>query len=231
MKSSNQPEARVRRGVLLGSLAEQVYRRLRTMIIQGDHAPGGKLVELDIAAAMGTSQGTVRDALHRLEREGLVERQAHRGTLVTAVAPDEIYELFVIRSTIEGFAVRRAVVRIQPDDIQRLEDLLSAMRHAAAEQDIIQLAEYDMAFHRTICEWSGSRVLLNAWLPLYSQIQRFVVQTHPHYFHDLNNLADTHVPLLDAIKQRDADRAADLLQQHIMLIWSWIEAEHRTNRK
>lgn len=194
------------------------------MIIQGDYTPGAKLVELEIAAAMGTSQGTVREALQRLEREGLVERQAHRGTMVTEVVPDEIYELFVVRSTIEGFAVWRAVGRIQADDVKRLEDLLDAMRHAAAERDINQLVEHDMAFHRTICEWSGSKVLLNAWLPLYSQIQRFVVQTHPHYFHDLNNLADTHLPLLQAIQQRDADRAAALLREHVMLIWSWIEA-------
>lgn len=99
-------ETPIRRRATLGSLATQVYEQLRSAIIRGELAPDSKLVELEIAQKMGTSQGTVREALQRLEREGLVERRSHRGTYVTILSLSEIHESFVIRSTIEGFAAR-----------------------------------------------------------------------------------------------------------------------------
>src|ERR1041385_1952555 len=90
------------------SLSNQVYDYLRTAIICADLPPGAKLVELDIAAQMGTSQGPVREALQRLERDGLVERQARSATYVSRISIDEMYELFSVRTVIEGYAIRRA---------------------------------------------------------------------------------------------------------------------------
>jgi DNA-binding GntR family transcriptional regulator len=225
VKESVLAAERARRGVLMGSLSEQVYARVRHQIITGEAAPGSKLVELDIAARMGTSQGTVREALQRLEREGLVERKAHRATYVTAVAPDEMYEIFSVRSSIESFAIRRAIRHITAKDIETLENLVETMRQSAVEGGITKLVEHDLTFHRLLCEWSGSRVLLNAWTPLYAQIQRYIVQMHPHYFADLRTVADTHLPVLQALRDRDADAAASLVKEHIMLMWSWASAQ------
>lgn len=208
---------RVRR---LGSLADQIYQTLRTAIARGDLPPDHKLVELEIAASMGTSQGPVREALQLLERDGLVERRARRGTYVTRTTLDEIYEFFVIRSTIESFAIRRAIQRMTPEHDRVLQMLIDDMRRAGENGNMETLVEYDMEFHRLICEWSGSAVLVSAWMPLYSQIQRFILQTHQHYFTDLTELADTHHPIIDAVIRRDVDAAADLIQQHVMLIWS-----------
>lgn len=205
---------------LPASLADQVYTAVRDAIIHGQFAPGQKLVELDLAAWMGTSQGPVREALQRLERDGLVERRARSATYVTAVVADEIYELFAIRSLIEGFAIRRALPHIGPVQLNELEDLLEAMRAAGHRDDMGDLVSYDMLFHRRICEWSGSAVLLRTWLPPYSQIQRYVAQNHRGYFGSLIVVADTHQPILDAIRQGDPETAARVLQEHIMLIWS-----------
>jgi DNA-binding GntR family transcriptional regulator len=215
----------VRRTVLSGSLAEQVYRQLRADIIIGRYRAGAKLVELDLAEKTGTSQGTVREALQRLEREGLVERQAHRATYVTDVDTEAIHELFIIRATIEGIAIRRAMRFMTAQDIAHLEALWLKMRQAGAESDISVLVEHDMEFHRCICRLSRSSVLLSTWQPLYAQIQRFIVQTHPRYFHDLNALADTHITILDAIRSGNADEAARVLQEHVLLIWGWM-GEH-----
>ncbi|MFN8377380.1 MAG: GntR family transcriptional regulator [Anaerolineae bacterium] len=218
-------EARpLRRNVLAGSLAEQVYRTLRAEIILGHYPAGTKLVELDLAQKLGTSQGTIREGLQRLEREGLVERHTHRATFVTEVDTEAMYELFVIRSTIEGIALRRAMARIQDPELAQLESLWVSMRDAADKDDIADLVEHDLEFHRFICRCSHSSVLLSTWQPLYSQIQRFMVQTHPRYFQDLHSLADTHMPVLDAIRSGDVDDAVRVLQEHIMLIWSWLNA-------
>jgi DNA-binding GntR family transcriptional regulator len=213
----------IRRRSTLASLATQVYERLRAAIIRGELAPDSKLVELDIAQNMGTSQGTIREALQRLEREGLVERRSHRGTYVTALSSSEIYECFVIRSTIEGFAARRATQAMTDGHVRRLEQLHKAMGQSADRNALETLIEYDLEFHRCICEWSGSHLLLNSWVPLYSSIQRFIFQTHPAYFGDLHSLADTHLPLIGAFRARDVETAVARVQEHVMLIWSMMK--------
>ncbi len=210
---------------LPASLADQVYTAVRDAIVHGQFAPGDKLVELDIAAWMGTSQGPVREALQRLERDGLVERRARSATYVTAIAADEIYELFAIRSLIEGFAIRRALPRIGPAQLAELDDLLEAMRAAGQRDDMRDLVSCDMLFHRRICEWSGSAVLLRTWLPPYSQIQRYVAQHHRGYFGDLVVVANTHAPIIAAIRQGDPAAAARVIQDHIMLIWSSVQPQ------
>ena len=85
------------------------------------------------------------------------------------------------------------------------------------------LTESDMLFHRQLCVWSGNSTLYRAWDPLYSQIQRFVVQTHKDYFDSLTDLAATHYPIITALKSGQADEASQIIEDHVMLIWSKIE--------
>ncbi len=202
------------------SLADQVYERLRRNIVSGELAPGSRIVELDIARQMGTSQGPVREALQRLEREGLVQRQSHSATFVTALELDEMYELFSIRSVIEGFAIRHTVECITQEQCDQLAHLTDLMREEGGREDMLGLTVYDMEFHRLICRWSGNATLLRAWDPLYSQIQRFVVRTHRDYFGSVTAVADTHDPIVAALRNHDVEQVTPLIQQHIMLIWS-----------
>ena len=153
---------------------------------------------------MGTSQGPVREALQRLEREGLVQRQAHSATFVTDLVLDEMYELFSIRSVIEGFAIRHTVECITPEQCDQLAHLTDLMREEGLREDMLGLTDYDMEFHRLICQWSGNATLLRAWDPLYSQIQRFVVRTHRDYFASVTAVADTHDPIVAALRNHES---------------------------
>ena len=204
----------------LKSLADQVYERLRLDIVGGNLAPGARVVELELANTMGTSQGPVREALQRLEREGLVQRQAHSATFVTELSVDEMFELFSIRSVIEGFAIRRTVDLITSEQCDRLEHLMELMRKAGQNDDMLTFTEHDLQFHRLICHWSGSATLRRAWDPLYGQIQRFVVHTHKNYFASIADIADTHRPIIVALRQHDEENVTRLIQEHVMLIWS-----------
>jgi DNA-binding GntR family transcriptional regulator len=204
----------------VSSLSDQVYAHLRQAIICSELVPGEKLVELEIAAQMGTSQGPVREALQRLEHDGLVERQARSATFVTSIPIDEMYELFSVRSEIEGFAARRTAQKIIAAQYERLDELVQKMAQAGGQKEIITLAEYDMQFHRSIVEWSDSAGLLRVWIPLSSQIQRFIVQSHPQQYPDLVQVGTRHQPIVDALRRRDSEEAARALQEHIMLIWS-----------
>ena len=202
------------------SLADQVYAWLRARIVSGELPPDARIVELEVASAMGTSQGPVREALQRLEREGLVRRQSYSATFVTGFSLDEMYELFSIRSLIEGFAVKRTVECITAEQCDQLGRLVDLMREAGERDDMFTLTEYDFQFHRLICQWSGSATLLRAWDPLYSQIQRFVVRTHRDYFAHTTDIADTHLPIVAALRGHDQENVSELMHEHVMLIWS-----------
>jgi DNA-binding GntR family transcriptional regulator len=205
------------------SLSDQVYEQLRSSIISAERNPGEKLVELEIAAQMGTSQGPVREALQRLERDGLVERQARSATYVSSISMDEMHELFSVRTVIEGYAIRRAAPKITSEQCDYLEALIGEMAQAGQRNDMITLAEYDMQFHRRIVECAGSAGLLRVWVTLSSQIQRFVVQSHPQHYSDLVEIATRHQSIVAALRQGDAERAAQAVQEHIMLIWPKIK--------
>lgn len=208
----------------LVSLPDQVYRYLRHAIICAELPPGEKLVELDIAAQMGTSQGPVREALQRLERDGLVERQARSATFVTNLSIDEMYELFSIRSVIEGLAIRRTVQRITPAQCGYLDELIQKMAQSGSQDDLISLAEYDMQFHRLIVEWSGSVNFLRLWSSFSNQIQRFIVQTHPEHYPDFVEVGMRHQPIVQALSRQDVEGTVRAIQEHIMLIWPKINS-------
>jgi DNA-binding GntR family transcriptional regulator len=207
----------------LVSLSEQVYEYLRLAIISGEVAQGEKLVEMDIAAQMGTSQGPVREALQRLEHDGLVERRARSATFATMISLDEAHELFAIRNTIEGFAIRRTAQKITSEQCDELDHLIQLMAEAGMQQKLMTLAQHDMQFHRRIVEWSESAGLLRAWTPLSSQIQRFIVQSHPLHYPDFVEIGTRHQPILDALRCHDGDAAVQAVQEHVMHIWSRIK--------
>lgn len=213
------------------SLADQIYQRLRVNIITNQLLPGARLVEMEIASTMGASQGPVREALQRLEREGLVQRQAHSATFVTALSLDEMYELFSIRSVIEGFAIQRTAKTITAEQVDKLAELVDLMRGAGRRDDIFTLTEHDLQFHRLICLWSGSATLLRAWDPLYSQIQRFVVRTHRNYFASVTAIAETHTPIVAALRAHEFERVIPLIQEHIMLIWSLFDQGNMSTKE
>ncbi len=202
------------------SLTDQVYDQLRADIVTGRLQADDRLIELEIATSRGTSQAPVREALHRLEREGLVMRKGRSGTYVTDYALDEMHEIFAIRSTIEGFAAKRTTKTITANQLSELNTLIGLMHAAADDGDMALLTEYDLLFHRDICEWSGSTGLLRTWEPLYSQVQRFVVQTNVNHFSSLHEIAESHIPIVEALKQGDEETAALAVQEHVMLIWS-----------
>ncbi|MDZ4770513.1 MAG: GntR family transcriptional regulator [Chloroflexota bacterium] len=201
------------------SLADHVYEHLRLAIIAAELGAGEKLVELDIARQMSTSQGPVREALQRLERDGLVERQARSATYVTSIPTDEMFELFSVRKTIEAFAIRRTVACITPDQCDALDDLIAQMVDAGSANDLLLLSEYDMAFHRSIVAWSGSPGLLRVWTPLSSQNQRFMVASHREHYPNYVEIGTRHSPIVDALRAGDGDAAERAVREHIMLIW------------
>lgn len=209
----------------LSSLSEQVCEELRRQIVHSHRQPGDRMVELEIAAEMGVSQGTVREALQRLESDGLVERQSRTATFVTGSSLEEMYELSMIRKTVEGFTFRRATERITDRQCDELQALVEQMRDAARNKDMETLERIDTQFHERVCELSGSRIMLRVWLPLFTQLRRFITQSHQRYFPQRTEIADGHQPLVDALRSRNPKKAEAAITKHILISWARMNAD------
>jgi DNA-binding GntR family transcriptional regulator len=127
------------------SLRDQVYDRLRSAILSGEMAAGTAVIEADIATRLGASRTPVREALRRLETEGMLEPRGGRGTVVRELKRDEVTCIFEIREALESLAARRASRRMQERDYREIERLIERMRKHV--DDAAEMERLDTAFH------------------------------------------------------------------------------------
>ncbi|WP_285294572.1 GntR family transcriptional regulator [Aureimonas altamirensis] len=209
-------ETRARRATAMKSYA--VLSALKRDIMLGDLAPGRTLTELELAGRFACSQGTIREALLQLQDEGLVVRQGHRGTVVSACTEVEAVELFRIRRSIEGRGIRRAVAGRSRSLVADLRMLAEAMETAAEAGDELELASLDRDFHR--------RLFADAELPALDTIlhrclvhnHRFKISRSTTAERDLRQTARRHAPIVAAVEAGDAEEAARALDHHIVTI-------------
>jgi DNA-binding GntR family transcriptional regulator len=195
----------------------EAFETLKREIMLGELPPGMFLTELELAARFACSQGSVREVLLRLQEEGLVLRQGHRGTHVSACTRDEAVEMFRLRYTIECRGVRRALRSPSRRLDEDLASLVRDMEAAAADRDEYRLADIDRDFHR--------RLFSDAGLPALEPIlHRCLVHNHRFKIaqsdrsRDLLDTAKRHWPIIEAVDRRDAAEAARRLGHHIATI-------------
>ena len=198
-------------------LSDHIAAELREAIIADRLKAGQRIVEREIAEAMQTSRGPVRDALLQLESEGLVVRYPHRGTFVTRLTNEDAEEIYSLRQGIEALAVRYVLKRATPADLEELDDLVQEMADMIAEDyGISEATELDMAFHRALCRISGHSRALAAWEALSGQTRILLmsrITRHPRDFQDL--VVVWHRRLVDALRERNLDLAQEELRKHL----------------
>jgi DNA-binding GntR family transcriptional regulator len=136
-------------------LSEEAYDALRAAILGGRLQPGARIVEADIARQMATSRSPVREAVRKLEHEGLVEYVPRRGTIVVGLSRDDVADADQLRAHLEAFGARLAATRASEDQLTRLLELIERMRECAASHDLEGLVVADVEFHRSVCVLSG----------------------------------------------------------------------------
>jgi len=193
-------------------LREQVKELILERILNGTYKPGERLVETRIAAELGTSQAPVREALRDLELLRFVESEAFRGARVRAVSGEELAEIYPVRAAIEEVAAREAASRLD-GAVEPLEAALAAMHAAADAGDLHTLAARDAAFHRLIIEASGNQILLGVWSSLGIELWTAVTALRTRL--DGHEIAELHRPVLDALRDRDPERAGSTLRRHV----------------
>ena len=199
------------------TLSDHVADQLRQAILTDQLKPGQRIVERQVAEAMETSRGPVRDGLKLLENEGLVVRHAHRGTFVARLAYQDAEEIHSLRVALETLAVERVILHASEDQLDQLDELVSSMA-AKAERNYTQIdaTDIDLEFHRLLCRVSGHKRVISAWEALNPQI-RMLLLSHrtlkPSDFRERS--AEWHRELVKALRKRDTEFARRVLLRHL----------------
>jgi DNA-binding GntR family transcriptional regulator len=208
------------------STTEQVHRTLREAIIQGRIPEGARLGEVRLARMLGTSRGTVREAIRHLVQEGLVESQLHRGAFVAALSLVDRLDVYTAREAIEVWAATWLVERGADVDLRPLEEAMEELRAAAVGVDrpTERVIAADIRFHRELVTLPGSPRLVRAYETLAAEAL-MLLRNQPEY--PWQAYIDDHEVLFEALRSRDP-RAPELVAEHLRLSADLIAAEIAT---
>jgi DNA-binding GntR family transcriptional regulator len=196
------------------SLVNQAYKELKRVILEHQISLGGKLNEGEFAAALGISKTPVREAINRLEKEGLVEILPQRGAFVVQFSEKDIFELFLIRENLEGLAARLAAERINEENLVKLESYIQGFKEPFAEKEIQRYAKEDFKFHQNIVMLSDSQRLIKLISTLYDHIRMFRLTTIGLSDRMKVSLEEHHL-IVEALRVRDAEGSDQRVRQHI----------------
>lgn len=194
-------------------LREQVRELIIERILDGTYRPGERVVELALVQELGVSQAPVREALRDLEAMRFVESEPYRGARVREVSRDELAETYPVRAALEELAGVMAAPEVDDGTLRQLEAELQSMLAAARGKDQHGLLVHDACFHEIVVEAAGNSVLLDCWSGLRIEAYTLVSVIKSH--HDLIAIANAHLPILDALRQRDPGLAGKVMREHI----------------
>jgi DNA-binding GntR family transcriptional regulator len=196
----------------------QIKEVLLARIINGAYQPGERIVETRVAREFGVSQGPVREALRELESLRLVVSEPFVGVRVRAITPEELGEIYPVRSGLEEVAARTAALRFA-GAVEPLEREIDEMRRIAGAGAVHDFMLHDVGFHRLIVEGSGNRTLLELWTSLHVEARTMITYTRHG---DLHAIAESHVPILEALRAGDPERSSAALRAHFEYYGRWV---------
>lgn len=194
---------------------EAVYEYLRDAILSERLPPGTRLVEMSIAEEAGLSQGPVREALARLEEQGLVEALGRRGRYVASVPVETGRMLYELRSRVEPLAAKLAMQRMTPADLEELQGYVQLIGQSVS---VAARVDADMAFHRRIYELADFPPLASLW----EQLEMLTRRLRPVSAAALTY--GIHRDIVDALAKRDEAELNRALDVHMKHTWSPAEA-------
>jgi len=201
-----------------GTLAEQLFHKLKEAIMQGELPLGSKISEPALARRYGVSRGPLREALHRLQERKLITRSANQGARVIERTPQALHDLFVVREALEGIAIREAVLRCSEEELDALRD--SVVWHDRALQSLSPHEPYvlgspDHDFHFLIAYASRNPLLIELLCSeLYPLLRLFRSKLDDSPERRRQTIME-HQRILTAMEERDAELAEMLMRRHI----------------
>jgi DNA-binding GntR family transcriptional regulator len=190
------------------------YAALREAIVRGDIAPNARLVEADLSTDYEMSRGAVRTALIRLEQEGLIVREPHKGARVRQVSDEEAVEILQARAVLEGLAVRLTAERIDAAGTERLHACLARQRELLELGDLLGASDANADLHAALLELSGHSTALRLIRALNSQTVRYQYRTILIPGRSAASVEE-HATIVQAVVAGDPDGAEEAMRTHL----------------
>ena len=196
-------------------LRDVVFNTLRQAILKGELKPGERLMEIALAERLGVSRTPIREAMRKLEQEGLVVMIPRRGAQVANITEKDLNDVLEVRIALENVAIEKACARMTEEEMRRLWLAAKEFEHTIAEGNLVKLAEADVAFHEVIYQASDNKRLIQVLNNMREQIYRYRVE----YIKNTERrkmLHDEHETLIQRIEEGNVEVAVNCIRQHII---------------
>lgn len=195
-------------------LRDVIFNTIREAIIAGELKPGERLMEVQLADKMGVSRTPVREAIRKLELEGLVEMIPRKGAHVAEVSVKDIMDVLEIRASMDGLATALAAKRITPEEIKELKHVYSQFVTNVEKENVNGTIKKDAEFHDVIYRASRNDKLLQISNNLKEQVQRFRV-IYLKGFGSTGDIIKEHEQIIEAITTKNPEMAQKIAYEHI----------------
>ena len=195
-------------------LRDVVFHTLRQAILKGELEPGERLMEIRLAKRLGVSRTPIREAIRKLELEGLVIMIPRKGAEVAGITEKNLRDVLEVRRSLEELAIELAVKRMDESGITRLEEARIGFREALNSNDMIRIAQADERFHDAIYAGTDNEKLIQLLNNLRDQMYRYRLE----YNKDTGKqqiIMDEHECILNAVKTRDVELGKRAMREHI----------------
>lgn len=197
------------------TVAALTLEALREKILRGDYPEGTPLRQDALAAELGVSRIPIREALRQLEAEGLVHFSPHCGAVVSSLSLPEIKELFELRALIEADLLRRAIPRMEPEDLDRADEILDQYDAAFRSGDVAAWGALNWKFHSTLLSPADRPLSMGVVQNLQNQSDRYM-RMQLALTHGEHRASGEHRAIAEAARQGEIERACALLTTHIL---------------
>lgn len=197
------------------SLPDAIYLVLRDEILSGTHPPGDALRQEPLAKRFDVSRIPIREALNRLQADGLVQLRPRRGYVVASLDLEEIKEIFELRMVLEEHIGRIATMRRNEKDVRDVRRIVEAMEQVKInhQDDVVSWSKLNRKFHTRLCEASGRRHFYNVTNAFRDMVERYI-RMELTMTGDLGEAQREHREIVDAFAQGDAKLVGQLSAQH-----------------
>ena len=209
------PTSPLKNNAKTAPVREWAYTHLKSGVLSGDFQPGERLTEEHLAKTLGVSRTPVREALHKLASEGLIQPLESRGFCVASDSREEMEDLFNIRAALEGYAIRLICECISEKTLKQLNELVQKAQDALDRQKLDEIFEYNTQFHDALHGVIAGRTRFHN---LIADIRKYVLRYRKdslHYLDGAKRTIDGHRKILLAISLKDPDLCERIIRKHI----------------
>ncbi len=205
-------------------LREIVYEQLKMQILTGKIVPGTRMMEVELADEMGVSRTPVREAIRKLEKEGLVTIEPRRGAYASDISVKDMVDTLEVREDLEALAAALAAERMSEEQIEELRRITQGYSEAIKNSDTEKIIGFDEKFHKHIVACSGNKTLMQ----LSETVQELALRFRYLYYDDFSRYANMpveHKQIIDAIVSGDVEAARETADNHVRRLKEFVIRE------